>query len=71
MSRLLFPILMFCATACVEEVGLFNGEEGRRLIVIFAWNTGADGYRLTSTRHDEQAARDARQMLAFDDYVEE
>lgn len=36
-----------------------------------AWNTGADGYRLTSTRHDEQAARDARQMLAFDDYVEE
>lgn len=36
-----------------------------------AWNTGADGYRLTSVRDDEQAARDARQMLAFDGYVEE
>lgn len=37
---------------------------------ISAWTTGADGYRLTSTRDDDQAARDARQMLAFDDYVE-
>lgn len=51
MSRLLFPLLMFCATACVEEVGLFDGEDARRLIVIDAAVSTADSLQYVYISH--------------------
>lgn len=51
MNRLLFPILMFGAIACVEEVGLFNGEEGRGLIVVDAVVSTADSLQYVYISH--------------------
>lgn len=51
MSRLLFPVMMFCATACVEEVGMFNGEDERGLIVIDAAISTADSLQYVYISH--------------------